>query len=548
MLRGLSIRNVVLIEHLFIDFDAGFCALTGETGAGKSILLDSLGLALGARSESGLVRKGQDQAQVSAEFYISDTHPVHDLLREQELDSAPDLVLRRIISADGRSRAFINDQPVSAGLLRQAGDMLVEIHGQFDTHGLLDAKNHRAMLDDYAGIDRSGLARLWDEWRAAQDALDDAQAEIEQARRDEDYLRQALEDLDGLAPEPGEEDKLAALRDRLMRRDGLIQALNAAYDAAGEAGSLIGQSARMLAQAGEEGGTVLAALDRADAEIQEAIAQIRSQSTDLEETDYSLTEIDDRLFALRGQARKHNCTVDELSGMRDEIARKLNNIEAQDDRLEKLAVAVEKAAKTYRAMAENVSVARRAAAEKLDRLVALELPPLKMDKARFETSVTPLPDSEWGAGGIDRVRFLVATNPGADAGALNKIASGGELSRFTLALKVVMAAAVGHARTMIFDEVDSGIGGGVAAAVGERLARLAQGAQVLVVTHAPQVAACATHHYIVTKQDNGATVTTTVIGLPRGDERREEIARMLAGAEVTAEARAAADRLLQTGT
>jgi DNA repair protein RecN (Recombination protein N) len=547
MLTNLVIKNVVLIEALSIDFESGFSALTGETGAGKSILLDSLGLALGARSDAGLVRKGEDKAQVTATFEIIDkTHALYTLLEEADIaiDHGEALVLRRQIGADGRSKAFINDQPVSVGLLRQIGDTLIEIHGQFDTHGLLDAKTHRAMLDEYAGIDARGLKDTWQEWHAAEKALTAARSAIEQAREDEDYLRQAIEDLDGLSPEAGEEEKLVSLRDRLMKRDQVIEGLNNADQGLSEAENVIGTIWRALERIEGEVAPLMEALDRANAELQEAGVQLRNIHSDFEENEYSLEEIDDRLYALRGQARKHQCAVDDLAQMREDLAVQLNNIEQQDGILADLMKDVERKKDVFTKVAQSVSDARGKAAAKLDGLVAKELPPLKLEKAKFVTDIAALPEAEWGAHGMDRVQFLVSTNPGREAGALNKIASGGELARFMLALKVVLAE-IGMAGSLIFDEVDTGIGGSTAAAVGDRLARLAASKQILVVTHSPQVAARAGQHFIVMKSGT-REMKTDIVCLQELDMRREEVARMLAGSEITAEARAAADKLLES--
>lgn len=546
MLAGLTISNVVLIEKLNTEFQAGFCALTGETGAGKSILLDSLGLALGVRAEAGLIRKGAEQAAVSAEFHVDKNHPVLALLKEQGLEVDETLVLRRVLGADGRSRAFINDQPVSVTLLRQAGALLVEIHGQFETQGLLDAATHRAILDDYAGLDAKELTGLWDKWRAAETALREAQENAKRAKAEEDYLRAAVDDLDELSPKPGEEEKLAGLRSRLMRREQSLEALNAAHEGLNETESALNAVWKALEKAGEDAKKLLEGLDRATVEIREVSSQVQGLSSDLEDNEYSLPEIDDRLFALRGQARKHGCAPDELTRVRDELAARLLLAERQEEVLDGLKDNVAKARAAYIAGSEKVGAARRKAAEKLDKLVAKELPPLKLDKARFVTEVNKLDESQWGPAGFDSVRFLVATNPGSAPGPLDKIASGGEMARFMLALKVIMAE-VGTACTLVFDEVDSGIGGSTAAAVGERLARLARSRQILVVTHSPQVAAKAAHHWIVAK-DGRKDVTTRVLALNDNRLRREEIARMLSGASVTDEARAAADRLLETGT
>lgn len=548
MLVSLSIQNVVLIDRLTIDFREGLCALTGETGAGKSILLDSLGLALGARSDSGLVRKGADAAQVTAEFHIEKNHPALSLLKNSDLNASQDLILRRSVSADGRSRAFINDQPVSINLLSQIGETLVEIHGQFETQGLLNPSTHAEMLDEYAGL--KSIEPLWSAWRTEAKKLEQLKLDAQKSRSEEDYLRQAVEDLDELSPKPGEENQLSGLRERLMHREKALEGLNAAYNILNGEDDPVrkasGALARIAAKLAGGVDAAIAALDRAAAETQEALAAIQSLSADLQHSDHDLESIDDRLHELRAQARKHQCAVDDLAAMRDTLAARLNLIEHADETLAAQMKKVEQARKIYIAQAEKDSAQRHIAAAKLDKLVARELTPLKLDKARFVTKVETLDEKDWGASGSDRVRFLVATNPGAEPGALNKIASGGEMARFMLALKVVMAE-IGVAETLIFDEVDTGIGGAVADAVGERLARLSKKRQVLVVTHAPQVAARAGSHYIV-KKDGAKSVKTDVALLPDIKARREEIARMLSGAKITDEARNAADKLLETGT
>ena len=550
MLVSLSIENIVLIEKLSIEFRSGLCVLTGETGAGKSILLDALGLALGARSETGLVRTGAAQAVVIAEFSVPDGHASAALLEEAGLSFERDLLLRRVITPDGRSRAFINDQPVSASLLRAVGDTLIEVHGQFETQGLLNPATHRTILDSYAGL-QSKTASLWDEWQQAQADLSRLRQEAAQSRAEEDYLRQALEDIDALDPQPGEEKTLSEQRERLMHRDKVMQALSAAHaflsgenDPVRKAWATLDKVVDRLGAAGEG---AVGALQRASAEIEEAIAQIQSLSSDMEHTEHSLESIDERLYALRAQARKHQSTVDDLPFIRQQLSARLNLIEQGDDLIEQREHDVKRARKNFEESARKDSAVRHKAAQKLDGLVQRELPPLKMDKARFVTQIETLPETEWGAHGWDRVRFLVATNPGAEPGPLIKIASGGEMARFMLALKVVMARQQDDAQSLIFDEVDSGIGGATADAVGERLFQLARARQVLVVTHSPQVAARADHHYIVRKEGT-KTIKTTVIALEKKPDRREEIARMLAGATITKEARAAADQLLKTGT
>jgi len=548
MLSHLRIQNVVLIEKLDIAFQNGLCTLTGETGAGKSILLDSLGLATGARADSGLVRKGTDQASVTATFDVPIDHIAKSILEEQGLEFDQTLMLRRTLKSDGKSRAYINDQPVSAGLLKTIGQSVLEIHGQFDTQGLLNPKTHRKLLDDYAQIDNA-LETYWNAWRAAEKELkalrDSANASAEQ----EEYLRTSLEDLDALEPIAGEEKSLSDLRESLMHRESVLEALNNAYhvlsgenDPVREAWAALDRVADKM---GEGAAQAIGALDRASAEIQEALSAIQTISSDLEHSEHNLETIDDRLFGLRAQARKHACEVDDLADMRETLAAQLNAIEHADDILEEAAQKAQKAKDGYHQKALKISKARETAAKKMDSLVANELTPLKLERAKFVTNIESLEEAEWTKHGIDHVRFLVATNPGSDPGPLNKIASGGEMSRFMLALKVVMAE-VGAAGALVFDEVDAGIGGGTADAVGERLAQLAHTKQVLVVTHSPQVAARGSHHYIVAKQGD-ETVTTSVIPLENDQKRREEIARMLAGAEITTEARAAADKLLEIG-
>lgn len=548
MLGSLRISNVVLIDQLEIEFKTGLCALTGETGAGKSILLDSLGLAIGARAESGLVRKGADQANVTAIFEVPNDHIAKTILEDQGLEFDQTLMLRRSLGKDGRSRAFINDQPVSAGMLRQIGESVLEIHGQFDTRGLFDPKNHRILLDDYIGADNT-LEELWTAYKTEQDKLTALRERADNAASEEEFLRGALEDLDTLEPQAGEDEKLAALRASLMHREQVLDGLNNAYhilngeeDPVRAAWGAIDKIADKL---GEQGAEVIGALSRASSEIQEAISAIQTLSADLEHSEHDLTSIDDRLFALRAQARKHGCNVDDLAAKREELAAALNQIEHADDLLAEQIKAVEKTRAAFKTEAEKLSAQRKESAEKLDSLVCAELAPLKLERARFVTQIETLEESEWGPHGIDRIRFLVATNPGAEPGPLNKIASGGEMSRLMLALKVVMAE-TGSADSLIFDEVDAGIGGGTADAVGERLMKLAQAKQILVVTHSPQVAARAANHWIVQKSGSDV-VTTSVIPLGTPQERREEIARMLAGATISEEARAAADKLLETG-
>ena len=553
MLVSLSIRDVVLIERLDLAFGPGLSAFTGETGAGKSILLDSLGLALGARAESGLVRFGAAQASITAEFDPAAGHPARQLLAAQDIEAAADapVVLRRVLTADGRSRAYVNDQPVSVGLLRKIGDELVEIHGQFESHGLLDSTTHLGVLDAFAGLDaqRDRTAETWNLWRDARTAHADAEAALAKAKAQEEMLRQVYEDLSALDPKPGEEDELAAQRAMMMHGEKLLEAMNAAQTALSQKGdveSSLRTAQRALERVAEKAegklDSVIAALDRAAAEAAEATGLLERASADIDLDPRHLERVEERLFALRASARKHQMRVYELPLLKDRLGRQLAQLDGGGDDLVRLARAEQAARAAFVEAARALSKARLAAAEGLDKAVAAELPPLKLEKARFQTRVAELPESAWGPGGLDEVGFEVATNPGNPPGPLGKIASGGELSRFMLALKVVLAR-ISSTPSIVFDEVDSGIGGAVAAAVGERLARLATEMQVLVVTHSPQVAAQGHHHYRVAKRDTGGTVVTEVEALPR-DARREEIARMLSGENVTDQARAAADSLM----
>lgn len=548
MLASLTIKNIVLIDHLTINFNDGLCALTGETGAGKSILLDSLGLALGARADAGLVRHGEDQASVIASFDIENNHPVSKLIQENDIEFDPSLILRRSLGKDGRSKAFLNDQPISVGLLKKIGEMLVEIHGQFDTHSLLEPANHIYMLDGYANlsIDTKKLKAQWQGWKSAEENLSSIKAQIAKAREEEDYLRTALEDLDNLSIEDDEEEKLTSLRDQLMRREQILESLGEAQTGIQEIDGLSSSVWRALERIGDVGKDAFAAMDRANAEIQEVLSSLQDVAHEVENSEYSLQEIDDRLFALKAQARKHNCIIKDLPQKRDEIAQALNAIENEDQEFSNLIKQVEKLKQEFLKLAQKISQSRQKSSGKLAKLVMAELAPLKLEKARFEIKVFEMSEEQWGERGIDQVRFLVATNPGAEAGALNKVASGGELSRLMLALKVVLAE-VGVAGSLVFDEVDSGIGGATAAAVGERLVRLADFRQIMVVTHSPQVAAMAQNHWIVAK---GGTkeVKTNIIPLKDMKERQEEIARMLSGAEITSEARAAALKLLDANS
>lgn len=557
MLASLAIRDIVLIERLDLGFDPGLSVFTGETGAGKSILLDSLGLALGARAESGLVRHGAAQGSVIAEFDLAADHPVRALLTEQDVDSGEGgpVLLRRVLTADGRSRAYVNDQPVSIALLRRIGAQLVEIHGQFESHGLLDASTHLGVLDAFAGLDTAQgatVAAAWEDWRAARAARAEAETALAQARAEEETLRATVLDLAGLDPKPGEEAELARSRAVLMQGEKLIEAMNAAQTALNRNGDVEGSlrnARRALERVADraEGrlDPVIAALDRAAIEAAEAVAALERVSAGIDLDPRRLEKVEERLFALRAAARRHGVTADDLPGLRQRLTRRLEQLDDGGGDLARLARAEATARAAYAEAARTLSKARTKAARALDKAVAAELPPLKLGKATFHTLVEAQDEAHWGPDGLDAVGFEVATNPGSPPGPLGRIASGGELARFMLALKVVLAR-ISPTATIVFDEVDAGIGGAVAAAVGERLGRLAAELQVLVVTHSPQVAARGTHHYRVAKRSSGSATVTGVDPLPPA-ARREEIARMLAGETVTDQARAAADSLMTNG-
>jgi DNA repair protein RecN (Recombination protein N) len=551
MLTALSIRDVVLIEALDLDFGAGLGVLTGETGAGKSILLDSLGLALGARADSGLVRQGAAQAVVTASFEPADPAPIAALLGESGLDHDPSepLTIRRLVKADGGSRAYVNDQPASAGLLRELGALLVEIHGQHDDRGLLNPRGHRGLLDSFARADTAAVASAHRALRDAEDALATAHAEQESAARDREWLEHAVAELTKLAPEPGEEAVLAERRATMQRGEkiaGELQAIAELIDGSDGALTRLRQAARILERIAEDHPALteaLAALDRALVEAGTAQEGIDTAAEALAFDPAALEADEARLFELRGLARKHRVQPDDLAELTETLATRLERIEGGEGLITRLTANLTAAETAYVAAAEALSATRTAAAARLDAAVAAELAPLKLDAARFRTTVEPLPRDFWSASGRDRVEFEVSTNPGAPFAPLIKIASGGELSRFILALKVALAEE-GGARTLIFDEIDRGVGGAVASAIGERLARLSTGAQLLVVTHSPQVAARGAAHLLIAKSHDG-TVTRTGVRQLSEDERREEIARMLSGAQVTDEARAQAGRLME---
>ncbi|MBR0680117.1 DNA repair protein RecN [Roseomonas eburnea] len=554
MLSSLAIRDVVLIERLDLAFGPGLTALTGETGAGKSILLDSLGLALGQRAEAGMVRAGQTQASVAAAFHPPSGHPAFDILREQGIEPEDDLVLRRVVQADGRSRAFVNDQPVGVALLRRLGATLVEVQGQHEQVGLADPASHGGLLDAFGALEgrRTAAAEAWSAWRTATRRLAEAREAIAAAQREEEWLRHAVAELKELNPEEGEEDRLAAERQRLQQGERRAEAIAAAIAELTPRDRRSGSPARALREAAR----ALERLPPPNEEAQPAIVALAAAQDALAEAESALSrlmneggpdprrleQVEERLFALRAAARKHSVAVVELPALAADLRARLEALDAGSGRVAALERDEAAARRAYLGAGEALTAARREAATRLEKAVSRELPPLKLDRARLTIEVAAKDENAWGPDGQDRVTFLVATNPGQTPGQLARIASGGELSRLMLALKVVLARG-SPVPTLVFDEVDSGIGGATAAAVGERLARVAERLQVLVVTHSPQVAARGAAHLRVAKQVKGGRAETLVHALPDG-ERREELARMLAGERVTDAARAAAESLL----
>jgi DNA repair protein RecN (Recombination protein N) len=568
MLTALAIRNIVLIDALDLAFGDGLGVLTGETGAGKSILLDALGLALGERADAGLIRAGEDRASVTATFEFARLpEGLRAALSEADLSIEPGepLILRRQLRLAGEgpsgggergvaSKAFVNDQPVGAALLRELSRHLVEIHGQHDDRGLVNPRGHRALLDRYAGVDGSAVAAAWHAWRSAEAALAQAAERNERLAAEQDLLLAHLEELTVIAPVAGEEEQLALMRADMQkgqRLAGDLEDLRQLWAGSDSALATLRLAARRLDRiAGEHPllAEALDALDRAVIEASEAEDRLGRAAEALAHDPQALDRAETRLFDLRALARKHGCAVDDLPARMIAMRAALDAIEGGDAEVVALRQQAQAAGERFRALAEALSAKRAEAAGRLDAAVAGEFAPLKLDAARFRTEVTRLPEERWGPRGIDAVEFRVATNPGAGFGPLGKIASGGELSRFILALKVALAQEGGPA-AVIFDEIDRGVGGAVASAIGERLARLAgQGTttrgQLLVVTHSPQVAARGDRHYVIAKSSEG-TVTRTSVRLLDRAGRKEEIARMLSGAEITLEARAQADRLLE---
>jgi DNA repair protein RecN (Recombination protein N) len=553
MLARLSIRDIVLIDRLDIDFAAGLAVLTGETGAGKSILLDAFALALGARGDATLVRQGAEQGQVSALFELPGKHPARALLARNDIAADEALILRRVQFADGRTRAFVNDQPVSAQALQELGAALVEIHGQHDARALVDAATHRRLLDAYGGLDDAAAEaeRLWSARRDAEAAVESHRAEVARAAREAEWLRHAVEELARLAPEPGEETALAGRRAGMMQAEKVAGDLRDAHEAVAGSGSpvpALSAAVRRLERRGAQAADLVEpavkAIDAALAALEEARSHLDHALRVADHDPGELERIEERLFALRAAGRKYNAPVDALNEVAKRHAADLALIDAGAERLAALEKAAHETQARYTAAAVSLSAGRKKAADRLDKAVNGELKPLKLDRAKFSTAIES-DAAAAGPHGIDRVEFWVQTNPGTRPGPLMKVASGGELARFLLALKVVLADR-GSAPTLVFDEIDTGVGGAVADAIGVRLARLSGRVQVVTVTHAPQVAARAERHYLITKDalDRGKRVATRVTELA-AVRRREEIARMLAGAEITEEARAAAEKLIR---
>ncbi|WP_298304666.1 DNA repair protein RecN [uncultured Erythrobacter sp.] len=553
MLTRLSIRNIVLIEALDLDFRRGLGVLTGETGAGKSILLDALGLVLGDRAETALVRGGEPRASVSASFEFAQMpRAIVAALDDADIEIEPGepLIIRRQVKADGGSKAFINDQPTSVSLLRDLAAYLVELHGQHDDRGLVNPRSHLALLDRFAGVDLDALDRRWKAWTKAEAQLSEAQDAVEQARADQDLLIAHLAELTTLEPQAGEESRLAEARSDMQKGEKLsgdLEELRHLWEGSDSPLANLRVAARKLDRIANQHPLLteaLASLDRAVIEAGEAEVKLESAALALVHDPQALDAAETRLFELRALARKHRCEVDALPELMREMRARLDAIEGGEAQLDALEAGAVEAREAYVKTAEKVHEQRVKAAKKLDKAVAGELAPLKLDAARFKTAISTLPEDRWGASGMDGVEFLISTNPGSDFASLTKIASGGELSRFILALKVALAER-GGAATIIFDEIDRGVGGAVASAIGERLARLAaEEGQLLAVTHSPQVAARGSQHYLIAKSSNGTVTKTGVVELDIAG-RQEEIARMLSGAEITSEARAQADRLLE---
>ncbi len=551
MLASLSIRDIVLIDKLDLHFSDGMSVLTGETGAGKSILLDSLSLALGGRGDAGLVRHGQDRGQVSAVFDVPMAHPVRTLLQENDLEQDSDIILRRIQASDGRTRAFVNDSPVSAGLLRQIGEALVEVHGQHDDRALIDPESHRQLLDSFGALEGEAakVGQSAKEVRSADKALKDHVARIEEARREADYLRSSADELSALDAREGEENELALRRQDMMQVEKIAGDLREGYEALDgpaspipELSGLLRRLERKVDLAPNYLTSVVEAIGGSLDRLEEARGGLEQALRDTDFDPQELEQTEERLFALRAAARKYSVQPDDLAKLCAQMENDLSDLDAGEDKLQALESAVEAATQTYDKLAAALSGKRQKVAKDLEAAVHAELPALKLERARFIINVVS-DAKQRGACGIDTVEFWAQTNPGTRPGPMFKVASGGELSRFLLALKVSLADK-GSSPTLVFDEIDTGVGGAVAEAIGVRLARLANSVQVLTVTHAPQVAARANGHFLIRKEEVEKDRVATRVSEITESERFEEIARMLAGSTITEEARAAARRLM----
>lgn len=554
MLSRLSIRDIVLIEKLDIDFSSGLSVLTGETGAGKSILLDALSLALGARGDASLVRHGAAQGQIIAVFDVPRNHAARMLLAENAIEDDGEIILRRVQTADGRTRVFVNDQPSSVTLMRDIGRALVEIHGQHDERALVDPGAHRELLDSFGGHlgAARGTGEAWRHWRTCEQEFSRHRAKVEAAAREADYLRAAVAELTRLDPQPGEETELAELRALMMRAEKIASEIHDAQDVLSGPSSPLPQLASLLRRLQRKVTEAPGLLEDVVKSLDEAMLSLDAAQSGVEAalraTEYDpqrLEKAEERLFSLRAASRKHSVAVDDLAQLRDTMAADLADLDAGEERLQALEKQAAAARQAYDTTAAQLSSLRHAAAVGLSKAVMAELPALKLERAEFIVEIASDAESRMEEG-IDQVEFWVRTNPGTRPGPMMKVASGGELSRFLLALKVALADR-GSAPTLVFDEIDTGVGGAVADAIGQRLARLAKRVQVLSVTHAPQVAARAATHFLISKSGGADRVSTGIAEMDRA-ARQEEIARMLAGATITDEARAAAERLLRENT
>ncbi len=557
MLIQLSIRNIILIESCDISLKSGLCVLSGETGAGKSILLDSLGLALGARADAGLIRSGETTGSVTAEFDIANNKAAKQVLSELDLESSDTLIIRRSLSADGKTRALVNDQSVTATALKKIAETLVELHGQHDQKTLQDAVLHRAMLTDYGKLAsaQKNVAEQYQQWSECKKAIAELREEVERATREQEYLRHMRGELKALNPQVGEEEALTSTRISMMQNEKMFEVLNEAIaelnSGKGVVGAIRGAQRTLtrstLTASQEKFTPIIDGLEKAALEAEEALYALEKIGSDAEFDPRQLEDMEERLFALKAAGRKYNLPVDELAILKDEVEEKLAIIDSQESKLKALQEAENKAKDEFLKLAKTLSDNRKKAAAKLENTIEKELAPLKMEGTRFRVRIDTMDEAYWNASGIDHVQFECATNVAKGVkdviySSLSKIASGGELSRFMLAMKVALSSSA--VPTMIFDEIDTGTGGAVADAIGKRLAELGKNSQVLVVTHLPQVAARGSQHLLIRKQEKSKKITTQVTELS-GDSRQEELARMLAGETITTEARKAAQKLLE---